>query len=54
MVSVPACHEPADPAPQYASLLEGITAPRPPSFDAPAVNKWVPWCDCSKRYTWGE
>lgn len=33
MLTPTAPHEPADPAPQYASLLPGIQAPRLPSYD---------------------
>lgn len=34
VAAVPACHEPADPAPQHASYGQGLTAPRTPNFNA--------------------
>ena len=34
VLSVPACHQPADPAPQYAGQLPDIKAPRSPNYNA--------------------
>lgn len=31
--SVPACHQPADPEPQYSNLYPGVQAPRHPNFN---------------------
>jgi hypothetical protein len=33
VLSMPAAHEPADPAPQYANYAEGVIAPRTPNFN---------------------
>jgi N-acetylglucosamine-6-sulfatase len=32
-LSLPSCHQPADPAPQYAGLYPGVGAPRHPNFN---------------------
>ena len=33
MISTPSCHQPADPAPQYAALYPDVVAPRLPNFN---------------------
>lgn len=38
MLSTPACHQPADPAPQYQGLYPGIQAPRQPNFNVHVPN----------------
>lgn len=42
MLSTPSCHDPSDPAPQYADLFPEAQAPRDPAYNASVKNThWI-------------